>query len=103
MQMQNVAYPGSCFSPSLWGYRTFICWIRYTTKIIFYAIHDTFLIDDGTLRVYDLSSFRVIKAIRGLGAEVSSIVCIKRTGSVLRDAWVAHGTKVASPPNSLLY
>jgi len=65
------------------------------TKIIFYATHVTSLIDDGTLRVYDLSTFRVIKAIRGLEAEVSSIVCIKRTGSELRDAWVAHGTKVS--------
>ena len=59
-------------------------------------------IDDGTLRVYDLSTFRVIKAIRGLGEEVSSIVCMKRTGSMLRDAWVAHGTKV-SPYNSWLW
>jgi hypothetical protein len=44
--------------------------------------------------VYDLSSFKVVKAIRGLGAEVSSIVCMKRPGSELRDAWLAHGSKV---------
>lgn len=44
--------------------------------------------------MYDLSTFKVIKAIRGLGAEVSSIVCMKRPGSELRDAWVAHGSKV---------
>jgi len=44
--------------------------------------------------VYDLSSFKVMKAIRGLGAEVSSIVCMKRPGSELRDAWLAHGSKV---------
>ncbi|KAF5330756.1 hypothetical protein D9619_005325 [Psilocybe cf. subviscida] len=51
--------------------------------------------DDGSLRVYDLSSYKVIKAIRGIGDEVSSIVCIKRPGSELRDAIVAHGQKVS--------
>ncbi|KIM48722.1 hypothetical protein M413DRAFT_15055 [Hebeloma cylindrosporum] len=51
--------------------------------------------DDGSLRVYDLSSFKVLKAIRGLGAEVSSVVCVKRPGSELRDAWIAHGHKVS--------
>ena len=50
--------------------------------------------DDGSLRVYDLSSYKVLKAVRGLGAEVSSIICVKRTGSELRDAWMAHGQKV---------
>lgn len=49
---------------------------------------------DGSLRVYDLSSLKVIKAVRGLGAEVSSIVCVKRTGSELRDAWLACGSRV---------
>ena len=44
--------------------------------------------------MYDLSTFKVLKAVRGLGAEVSSIVCLKRPGSDLRDAWVAHGHKV---------
>ena len=44
--------------------------------------------------MYDVSSFKVMKAIRGLGAEVSSIVCMKRPGSELRDAWLAHGSKV---------
>ena len=55
---------------------------------------DLFVTDDGSLRVYDLSSFKVLKAIRGLGAEVSSVICVKRPGSELRDAWVAHGQKV---------
>lgn len=50
--------------------------------------------DDGSLRVYDLSTFKTIKAVRGLGAEVSSIICVKRAGSELRDAWLAHGSKV---------
>uniref|UniRef100_A0A8H8CP61 Uncharacterized protein n=1 Tax=Psilocybe cubensis TaxID=181762 RepID=A0A8H8CP61_PSICU len=51
--------------------------------------------DDGSLRVYDLSSYKVLKAVRGLGGEVSSIVCMKRPGSELRDAWVAHGQHIS--------
>ncbi|KAF9479303.1 WD40 repeat-like protein [Pholiota conissans] len=51
--------------------------------------------DDGSFRVYDLSSYKVIKAVRALGAEVSSIVCVKKPGSELRDAWIAHGQKVS--------
>ncbi|KAF5386665.1 hypothetical protein D9615_001565 [Tricholomella constricta] len=50
--------------------------------------------DDGSLRVYDLSTFKVIKAARGLGAEVSSLVCVKRSGSELRDVWLASGRRV---------
>jgi len=50
--------------------------------------------DDGILRVYDLSSFKVLKAVRGLGAEVSSIICVKRSGSELRDAWVGCGKRI---------
>ncbi|KAM6500292.1 WD40-repeat-containing domain protein [Amanita muscaria] len=50
--------------------------------------------DDGILRVYDLSSFKVIKAVKNLGNEVSSIICVKRQGSDIRDAWVACGTKI---------
>ena len=66
---------------------------------------DLFVTDDGSLRVYDLSSFKVLKAIRGLGAEVSSVICVKRPGSELRDAWIAHGQKVcinSSLPGSLV-
>ncbi|KAJ7097771.1 WD40-repeat-containing domain protein [Mycena belliarum] len=47
--------------------------------------------DDGSLRVYDLSSFKVCRAVSGLPAEISSIVCFKRPGSELRDAWLACG------------
>ncbi|KAJ4487736.1 WD40-repeat-containing domain protein [Lentinula aciculospora] len=50
--------------------------------------------DDGTLRVYDLSSFKVLKAVRGLKNEVSSIACFKRAGSELRDAWIACGNQI---------
>ncbi|KAF9469370.1 WD40-repeat-containing domain protein [Collybia nuda] len=52
--------------------------------------------DDGSVRVYDLSSFKVVRAIRGLGAEVSSIVCFKRPGSELRDAWLGCGKQALS-------
>ncbi|KAL0578690.1 hypothetical protein V5O48_003310 [Marasmius crinis-equi] len=50
--------------------------------------------DDGTVRLYDLSSYRVLKAVRGLGAEVSSIACLKRPGIESRDAWIACGRKM---------
>ncbi|KAF8163623.1 WD40-repeat-containing domain protein [Crassisporium funariophilum] len=51
--------------------------------------------DDGSLRLYDLSSLKVLKAVRGLGGEVSSIICVKRAGSELRDTWIAHGKKIS--------
>ncbi|KAF9447263.1 WD40 repeat-like protein [Macrolepiota fuliginosa MF-IS2] len=44
--------------------------------------------DNGDLRVYDLSSFRVLRAVKGNGDMISSIVCIKRPGSEFRDAWI---------------
>ncbi|KAJ7087873.1 WD40-repeat-containing domain protein [Mycena epipterygia] len=47
--------------------------------------------DDGSLRVYDLSSFKVCRAVSGLPAEISSIACFKRPGSDLRDVWLACG------------
>lgn len=49
---------------------------------------------DGSLRVYDLSTYKVVKAVKGLGAEISSIVCVKRSGSELRDAWVGCGKEI---------
>ncbi|KAK2466708.1 hypothetical protein APHAL10511_000966 [Amanita phalloides] len=49
---------------------------------------------DGILRVYDLSTLKVVRAVRNLGSEVSSIICLKRPGSDLRDAWIAAGTKI---------
>ncbi|KAG5352981.1 hypothetical protein C0989_011624 [Termitomyces sp. Mn162] len=50
--------------------------------------------DDGSLRVYDLNSFKVIRAIRGLGEEISSLVCLKRLGSELPDVWLASGRRI---------
>ncbi|KAJ8079072.1 hypothetical protein PM082_013359 [Marasmius tenuissimus] len=52
--------------------------------------------DDGTVRLYDLSTFKVLKAIRGLDAEVSSIACAKRPGVEMRDAWIACGGNILS-------
>lgn len=57
---------------------------------------------DGSLRVYDLSSFKVLKAIKGLRSEVSSIVCSKRLGTEFRDVWLACGRKVCSTWTRLL-
>ncbi|KAF8912110.1 WD40-repeat-containing domain protein [Gymnopilus junonius] len=51
--------------------------------------------DDGSFRIYDLSAFKVLKGVRGLGAEVSSIVCVKKPGSDLRDAWIIHGKYIS--------
>ncbi|EEB96961.1 hypothetical protein MPER_03813, partial [Moniliophthora perniciosa FA553] len=50
--------------------------------------------DDGTLRLYDLSTYKALKAIRNLPAEISSIACQKRAGVESRDAWVACGQKI---------
>ncbi|KAF8643822.1 hypothetical protein AX16_008840 [Volvariella volvacea WC 439] len=50
--------------------------------------------EDGTLRVYNLSTYKVIKAVRGLNAAIPSIVCVKRSGSELRDAWISCGKSV---------
>lgn len=56
--------------------------------------HTHFPLDDGILRVYDLSTFKVIKAVRNLDSEISSIICVKKPSSDLRDAWIAAGTRV---------
>ncbi|KAF5358150.1 hypothetical protein D9756_001310 [Leucocoprinus leucothites] len=50
--------------------------------------------DNGDLRVYDLSSFKVLRAVKGNGSMVSSIVCVKRPGSEFRDAWIASGKQI---------
>jgi WD40 repeat protein len=36
-------------------------------------------VDDGTLRLYDLSTFKVLKAVRGLGAEIASVVSLPKS------------------------
>ncbi|XP_006457872.1 hypothetical protein AGABI2DRAFT_190271 [Agaricus bisporus var. bisporus H97] len=50
--------------------------------------------DNGDLRVYDLSSFKVIRAVKGNGKTISAIVCMKRPGTEFRDAWVTSGKQI---------
>jgi WD40 repeat protein len=44
--------------------------------------------DDGSVRVYNQETLKVVKAIRGLG-EVSSVVCMLHNAGDLGDMWVA--------------
>ncbi|KAG1842771.1 WD40-repeat-containing domain protein [Suillus subalutaceus] len=44
--------------------------------------------DDGSVRVYNQETLKVVKAIRGLG-EVSSVVCMSHNAGGLGDMWVA--------------
>ncbi|KAG1883914.1 WD40-repeat-containing domain protein [Suillus subluteus] len=44
--------------------------------------------DDGSVRVYNQETLKVVKAIRGLG-EVSSVVCMSHNAGGLGDIWVA--------------
>ncbi|KAG2038763.1 WD40-repeat-containing domain protein [Suillus americanus] len=44
--------------------------------------------DDGSVRVYNPDTLKVVKAIRGLG-EVSSAVCMSHNAGGLGDMWVA--------------
>ncbi len=70
-------------------------WMWYDI-IISSLIILTYFEDDGTLRVYSLSGQRnVLKAVRGLGSEVSSIACIPGAGSKIPDVWLACGTRVS--------
>ncbi|KIJ69334.1 hypothetical protein HYDPIDRAFT_80305 [Hydnomerulius pinastri MD-312] len=53
--------------------------------------------DDGTVRVYDLTTLRVLKAIRGLDA-VSSVVWRSQTATTPGSIWVASGRRAISFP-----
>ncbi|KAG2047960.1 WD40 repeat-like protein [Suillus hirtellus] len=44
--------------------------------------------DDGSVRVYNQETLKVVKAIRGLG-EVSSVVCMAHSAGGLGEIWVA--------------
>ncbi|KAI0054020.1 WD40 repeat-like protein [Auriscalpium vulgare] len=46
--------------------------------------------DDGTLRIYDLPDTKVLKAVRKLGAEISSVACVGDTGHL----WLAGGRRI---------
>ena len=51
-------------------------------------------VDDGTVRVYTLPSANVVKAIRGLGHDVSSVVWLHSpSDSDSGSLWVASGSK----------
>ncbi|EGN95496.1 hypothetical protein SERLA73DRAFT_186531 [Serpula lacrymans var. lacrymans S7.3] len=53
--------------------------------------------DDGSVRVYNRDSPKVQKAIRGLGSEVSSIICLKEGSNTdLGLLWVASGRRAFS-------
>ncbi|TFY71750.1 hypothetical protein EVG20_g1245 [Dentipellis fragilis] len=51
--------------------------------------------DDGSIRVYYRPETQVIKAIRGLGAEISCIACVETNPGGLGQAWVASGRRVS--------
>ncbi|THH13865.1 hypothetical protein EW146_g6405 [Bondarzewia mesenterica] len=50
---------------------------------------------DGSVRIYRPPEIKVVKAIRGLGAEISSIACSKKKGSEL-GVWLACGRRILS-------
>ncbi|ETW85973.1 hypothetical protein HETIRDRAFT_29644, partial [Heterobasidion irregulare TC 32-1] len=52
--------------------------------------------DDGTIRIYQPPEIRVAKAIRGLGAEISSIACSTEPESELGIVWLACGKRIMS-------
>lgn len=54
------------------------------------------LTDDGSLRVYHVSSTRVLKAIRGIGSEIVSVASLQRSGADIGDVWIACGRRVRS-------
>lgn len=50
--------------------------------------------DDGSVRVYNLPSTRVFKAINNLGSDVSSLVTVSRQGAGTEELWLSCGPKV---------
>ncbi|KAI9466164.1 WD40-repeat-containing domain protein [Lactarius psammicola] len=50
--------------------------------------------DDGSIRLYRLPDTKVVKAIRGLGSEVSSIAVLAPKSGGFGDVWVACGSSV---------
>lgn len=49
---------------------------------------------DGSVRVYDSTSLKVLKAIQGLGDEVASIVCCSKPDQVLDHIFISVGCRV---------
>jgi WD40 repeat protein len=52
--------------------------------------------DDGSLRLYCPSDTKVVRAIRGLGSEVSSVTAVTPKDSGFGHIWVACGSSVKS-------
>jgi hypothetical protein len=50
--------------------------------------------DDGSIRLYRLPDTKVVKAIRGLGSEISSIIAMAPKSGSFGDVWVACGNSV---------
>jgi hypothetical protein len=50
--------------------------------------------DDGSLRVYQAHSNKVLKAIRGFRQDISSVVSCKPKGLGIGDVWLASGRQV---------
>ncbi|KAH9048141.1 WD40-repeat-containing domain protein [Lactarius hengduanensis] len=61
-----------------------------------YTQNETLILgsDDGSIRLYRLPDTKVVKAIRGLGSEVSSIAVMAPRSGGFGDMWVACGSSV---------
>ncbi|KAH9063479.1 WD40-repeat-containing domain protein, partial [Lactarius vividus] len=61
-----------------------------------YTQNETLILgsDDGSIRLYRLPDTKVVKAIRGLGSEVSSIAVMAPKFGGFGDMWVACGSSV---------
>ncbi len=54
----------------------------------------TIVTGDGSVRVYDSTSLKVVKAIQGLADEVASIVCCSRPDQALDNIFISVGCRV---------
>lgn len=52
--------------------------------------------DNGSLRLYNLPETKVIKAVRGLGSDVSSVAWAHPPGTEIGNVLVAVGQKILS-------
>jgi hypothetical protein len=89
-------YPNSLsdFFPSFWNLWPCFCRFWYVDNTWYLGTINAVLIDDGSLRVYYPSGCKVLKAIRGLGCEISSIVSISTDETELGAIWLASGRRV---------
>lgn len=56
----------------------------------------SFVIDDGSLRLYNLPETKVHRTVRGLGSDVSSIVWVHPKGTEIGNILAAAGQKVST-------